>query len=379
MKTEIRNKSFLFFLLRVLIFAALAVGIVVGINYTVDASHVITSRSQEEMAKLVLEGNTIAVPENYNERIFQMAVIDRMTEIPETAVIGASRGMLLGTKITGFKNLYNNCVSGACLEDYYAILELYRQKFSAYPSRIIVEISPWIFFGDNPEFRWAEQYSYRTAAEALYFRLNHKKPRIRAVEVEPGSSKGQPFYSRENPFFSIPYFQYNCEMLRQKGMDAFRGDPARVSTDDAEAAEYPDGSMRYPASLADASEERLEKVKTASGPVTYENADRMTNIDPEKREAFESLVRDLLDCGTEVIFYLQPFSPRQCWFSFDDNQNAAFSLVEDYLREFAETNGITVVGSYDSRKYRINDEYFMDSIHPDRDGTEIVWSTDFAE
>ena len=72
---------------------------------------------------------------------------------------------------------------------------------------------------------------------------------------------------------------------------------------------------------------------------------------------------------------LQP----EVWFSFDENQNPSFSLVEDYLRGFAETNGIAVVGSYDARKYRINDEYFMDSIHPDRDGTEIVWSTDFAE
>ena len=52
------------FLLRVLIFAVIALGIVVGINYFVDASHVITSRSLEQMARLVLEGNTVAVPEN---------------------------------------------------------------------------------------------------------------------------------------------------------------------------------------------------------------------------------------------------------------------------------------------------------------------------
>lgn len=379
MKTEISNRNFLFFLLHVLIFAVFAVGIVVGTNYYVDGSHVITSRSQDEMASLVMEGKTVAVPENYNERIFQMAVLDRMTVIPDTVVIGSSRGMLLGTQITGFESLYNNCISGFCLEDCYAILGLYRQKFSAYPSRIIMEISPWIFYGDNPEFRWTELYKYRTAAEALYLRLNRKKPQIRISEQTPSGSGGRPFYTRENPYFSLAYFQYNIEILRRKGMDAFRGEPAHVSTDPDEAGEFPDGSMRYPAAMENANEERLEKVKTASGPVTYENVDRMTHIDSVKREAFESLIIDILNNDTEVIFFLQPFSLRQCWFSFDENQNPAFVLVESYLHEFAEENSISVVGSYDARKYPIDDEYFVDSIHPDRDGTRIVWSTDYPE
>ena len=45
MKSEIGNRRFLFFLLRVLVIAALAVGIVAGINYFVDASHVISSKT----------------------------------------------------------------------------------------------------------------------------------------------------------------------------------------------------------------------------------------------------------------------------------------------------------------------------------------------
>ena len=354
-------------------------GIVVGVNYFVDASHVISSRSQEEMAKLSLEGSIVAVPENYNERIYQMAVLNRMPSIPETVVVGASRGMFLGSEITGFDNLYNSCISGACLEDYYAILGLYRQRFSQYPERVILEVSPWVFFRYNPEIRWTEIYSYRIIAEKLYEELNHRKPEIQAAEKDPGSSRGQPFYSRENPYFSLPYFQYNCETLRRKGLDAFRGDPAHVSTDPSEAAEYPDGSMRYPASQENANEERLAMVKASSGPVTYENADKMADVDPEKSGAFEALVRDLLDRGTEVIFYLQPFSVRQCWFSLDENMNPGFSLAETYLLGFAAANGIKVVGSYDARQYSVNDEYFMDSIHPDRDGTQIVWTTDYCE
>ena len=91
--SEIGNRRFGFFLLRVLIGAALVFGVLVGINYFVDASHVITSRSHEQMAVLALEGNTVAMPENYNERSFQMAVVDHMKSRPETLVLGSSRGM----------------------------------------------------------------------------------------------------------------------------------------------------------------------------------------------------------------------------------------------------------------------------------------------
>ena len=379
MKTEILNRRFLFFLLRFLIVAAIVLGLVVGVNYFIDASHVIASRSQEQMAKLVLEGSTVAVPDNYNERIFQVAVLARMPSIPETVVVGASRGMFLGSEITGFSNLYNSCVSGVCLEDYYALLGLYDQKFSGYPSRVVLEVSPWIFYSGNPETRWTEIYAYRTAAEKLYTRLNHKKPEIRAREIKPGESQEQPFYSRENPYFSLPYFQYNLEMLRRKGMGVFAENTARVSTDPSEAAEYPDGSIRYPASQENESEERLAKVRASSGAVTYEHVDRMTEIDPERKEAFESLVRDLLDHGTEVIFYLQPFSETQCRYSFDENLNPVFGVVESYLRELAEAGGIKVVGGYDARDFGLSDESFMDSIHPDRQATKAVWSAGFAE
>lgn len=376
MNSEIKNRRFWLFLLRVLVFAGITIGIIVGINYSVDASHVITSRSQEEMAKLALEGNIVAVPENYNERTFQMAILDRMSALPETAVVGASRGMFLGKDITGFDNIYNNCIAGASIEDYYAVLGLYRQKFGKYPSRVILEVSPWVFYAGNPELRWTEIYTYRTAAGRLWQDLNHKKLEIKAPEIKPAASQGKPFYSRENPYFSLPYFQYNYGILREKGTDAFKGDPARVSTDPAEAAEYPDGTIRYPASQENESEERLAKVRASAGPVTYEYVQHMTEIDEDKRLAFEALVRELQDHGTEVLFWLSPFSETQCRYSFDEDLNPAFRIVEDYLRGYAAESGIKIIGSYDARNYGLTDDRFIDYMHADKQGAKIVWSAD---
>ena len=143
METELRNRKFIYFVLQAAVIQGLIVCLIIGVNCSVDASQVITP--YVETARLALEGNIVAVPENYNERLYQVAIVDGMEESPETVIIGSSRGMFLGEAVTGYSDLYNNCVSGACMEDYYALLGLYYKKFSRLPARVIIETSPWIF------------------------------------------------------------------------------------------------------------------------------------------------------------------------------------------------------------------------------------------
>ncbi len=363
--------------LRVVVAAVLILGVIVGVNYFVDASQVITSRGQEQMAELVLAGHTVAVPENYNERVYQMALVERMKDIPETIVLGASRGMYLGKEITGYDTLFNHCVSGACIEDYYAVPQLYREKFGKYPGRVILEISPWVLNEFNPEIRWLEVFSWRSALEKLYAALNGRKPDIKesAGETDPFNSDGQPFYSRENPWFSLPYFQYNCYVISQKGLDAFRGNTARISTDPDEAAELPDGSVRNPASQENPNPRRLAQVLAETGAVTFEYAHRMTRVGEKESAALEALIRELQEHGTEVILFLAPFSPTQCGYSFDQDLNPGFRAAEAYLRDLAGKNGLRLIGGYDSRNFGLTDEQYIDYSHPDKSAVKAVWES----
>ena len=363
--------------LRVAVAAIIIVGVIVGVNYFVDASQVITSRSQEQMAALVLEGNAVAVPENYNERVYQIAILDRMKEAPETIVLGASRGMYLGEEVTGYENLFNHCVSGASVEDYYAVPELYMEKFGKYPGRVIMEISPWVLNEFNPELRWIEIFSYRSAIEKLYEKLNGRKPEAKNEigDSNPFETNGKPFYSKENPWFSLPYFQYNCYVISQKGLAAFGGNPAHVSTNPDEAAELPDGSIRNPANQETPNPERLTTVRTETGPVTFEYSHRMEEVGSAESEALESLIRELRDHGTEVILFLAPFSPTQCGYSFDQNLNPGFRKAESWLRDFAAKYNIRLIGGYDSREFGLTDEQYIDYSHPDKEAVRTVWES----
>ncbi len=72
-----KNKDFLKLVLTTAIYGIITVGAIVAVNVSVDASSVIRPQ-HTELAKLALAGNTVAAPENYNERVFQECIVDNM-------------------------------------------------------------------------------------------------------------------------------------------------------------------------------------------------------------------------------------------------------------------------------------------------------------
>lgn len=353
------NRDFFRFTFNAAVIPLVLAGLVVAVNCSVDSSYTIRGNQfYSQMARLALAGNIVAVPMNYNERLYQVAVVSEMKDIPETLVAGSSRGMFLGEEVTGYHNLYNACVSGACLEDYYALIGMYYQKFGL-PKRIIIETSPWVVYAGDKEARWRRTSIYAPSAMSFYFTAN-------GHELKAGPPS-------ESPYFSISYFQYNFGVLIKNGTKAFSRDEARVSTNPSEAADYPDGSIRYAAKLENPSPSRLAEVTSQTGPVTYKNLDKMTGIDALKAQGYENLIKFLMASGVEVMIYLQPFSPTQCRYIYEGNANPAFRDVEAYLHELGGKFGIKIYGGYDARKFGLGDERFIDFMHLDKAGTKILW------
>ncbi len=354
------KKDFCKLLLKALVYGIAILSLIIGVNYAVDAASVIRPQ-HTQMAKLSLAGNIVAVPENYNERVYQMCIVNNFGEIPETVVIGSSRGMFIGEEVTGYNNIYNNCVSGACLEDYYALLGLYYDKFHVLPKRVIIETSPWVFYAGNPEGRWREDSRYYDSACSFFERVNGEEL------IENSNTDA------ENPYISLSYFRYNIAQWKEQGYKLLKED-ARISIDVTEAADYPDGTRRYQASSENESKDRLNKVLSTSGACTYQNSNDMMEIDPEKSFGYENLIDYLQNNGTEVIIYMSPFSVTQCKYSFDDNLNPGFLLAYDYIINFARNRNLEVHGGYDAREFDLSDIRFMDFMHLDRTGTNFVWN-----
>lgn len=361
MENEIRNKDFIGFAFRACLGLLLAAGLIALVNDRIDASQVIHGDMYPQMAELALSGETIAVPANYDERRFQAAVIRGMNSMPQTIVIGSSRGMFTGRDTTGVEDIYNHCVSGAILADDYAILGLYEKRFGQLPARVIIETSPWVFYRDVPEARWMENEDYKKAAQDMYLRVNG-----RALPSGQSTAK-----QTENPYLSLSYFQYNLEALRKS--DPLSQKEARVSRTEAEKADLPDGTIRYEAQKENASEQRLQEVKDTTGPITYHDLDRMESPDEAMCAAYENLLRYLKDQGVKTVIFMAPFSATQCYYIYEQGLDPGVGLTQDYLEELGRRDDIPVVGGYDARTLGLGDEYFIDYMHLDRSGNKILW------
>lgn len=361
MENEIRNKDFIGFAFRACLGLLLAAGLVALVNDRIDASQVIHGDMYPQMAELALSGETIAVPANYDERRFQAAVILDMEKIPQTIVIGSSRGMFTGSDTTGLEDIYNHCVSGAILADDYAILGLYEEKFGTLPERVIIETSPWVFYQDVPEARWMENEDYKKAAEEMFLRVNG----------EPLPSGQSASEKTENPYLSLSYFQYNLEALRKS--DPLSQKKVRISETEAEKADLPDGTIRYEAARENASEQRLQTVQDTTGGITYHDLDRMKGPDEALCKAYENLLRYLKDKGVKTVIFMAPFSATQCYYIYEQDLNPGVGLTEQYLKELGRKDNIPVVGGFDARTLGLTDETFIDYMHLDRSGNRILW------
>ena len=70
---------------------------------------------------------------------------------------------------------------------------------------------------------------------------------------------------------------------------------------------------------------------------------------------------------------MQPYSVTQCEYSFDQNLNPAFMMVQDYLVDLCNKKGLVAVGGYDARDFGLTDNDFIDNMHLDKNGTRKVW------
>lgn len=185
-----------------------AMAILAGVNAMVDPAHILASQNQEKrMAELVIGGKNLAGVSDFNERLFQSFRIRLMDNPPDRIVIGSSRalqirdGMLPGRTV-------NNAVSGASLEDYFAIVQMYRAS-GMLPKQIVLVTDGWIFNISHQQDRWV---SVRNECNVLAVHLG--------VSTLCPSGAGGLTSQTLRELVSLGYLHESLKRLLRDGQDA---------------------------------------------------------------------------------------------------------------------------------------------------------------
>lgn len=320
----------------------------ISFNYLFDSYGFFRKNNSLEIAaKAIAEGHIMAVPTNYDDRIFQKKVFDYFPEKPQCIVIGSSRSMMVESRMVQCSGkFFNHSVSGASLEDAIAILGLYAQN-NTLPKKVILGIDPWIFNKHNNQKRWRrlnESYSFLTAQ----ITQGHTK------KILP---KDQ---SRYLQLINFENTKYNLLFLKQtlKNENGFK----IIDNENIDSIiKRPDGSIIYPFKTRYQKDTAtLIEAKNYLTPPVYsvENFDELANI-----QLFEQLIRYLKKQHVEVLFYLPPYHPLAYTYLSNTPKYKNILYAENYLRGYAQKHNIKILGSYNPDVYHFHSIDFTDGMH----------------
>lgn len=311
-------------------------------NFKVDSLGIIAS-DKNFLSRTAFElenGKIVAGMQDYDDRILTKHRLNHATVNPKTIAIGSSRTMLVtknmfSEKFIPFKNY---AVSGASIEDYMAITQIYLDKFNKFPENIIIGVDPWIFNFYNGQTRFVSIYDeYQKMLEKLAIKSKDNKNKI---------------FKNFLYLFSLEYAikNYNNMDLNFYISNTIQIDDFVIDTD---GARYNKIRSLNP-----------KKVKHEAVAYTKGGVYSLENFKNINKEVFEKFIIFLQENGTNVYIYLPPYHPYVYDFL---SQNAKYKIINDiekYLIEFAKDKNIKLFGSYNPHILNLDDSYFIDGMHP---------------
>jgi len=347
-----------------LIVVAILLGIAATVAYIEDPGHIFTEGYETGIANILLSGQNAANIENYDERLLQKEIIQNDQRHIDMIVLGSSRSMQINSQtindIFTDQIFFNHCVSGASIEDYIAILELYFEK-NALPSTIILGVDPWILNSKNDQDRWK---SLRNEYENGVERISAKSI-VKIQDFDDIDTNIDPYLS----LISRPIIIKSLQQLLSSNGNYYSTNFENLNV----AIRLKDGTISYPESFKNKTVEQINR-----GATNYANNDpiyslgRFTQIDSQSKFLFESTIQYLQKRNTTIVLFLPPYHPIVSDKLTTDPQYSMVKEAESYFREFALSENITVIGSYDPNILNLSSTDFYDGMHPTREAIDKI-------
>lgn len=331
---------------------------VISINYIVDPARLYHNEIVDNAVNLLLNGNVIESPGDWNEGLFQKKMISSLPEKPETVIIGSSHVMYVPWE---YENYYVAGVSGAYLGDYFAIAGLL-ESYDKLPERIVFGVDAWAFMSSYSEGR---HEGIREYARQEYDRItagNVKKIKSNTID-----------YNNIKEMLSFSYFQSSVNVLRYRGLDYYMNNLNEVTViGDNEASDtaliLPNGRrVMNPLNYS-----TVETNRAGAQGIIYEGeeADEKLLVENEDNlEDFERLVVYLQNKGIKIEFYLPPWFPTLYQYFKSSDKYAGLVEIETSLRELGGKYNVVIHGSYNPDLCGVTEEDFADYLHLKEDKT----------
>jgi len=248
-------------------------------------------------------------------------------QINENIIMGSSRSLILGKSLNmiGFSNI---SVSGAVIQDYENLIDLV--TFDG--EKIYLEISPWLFNSQNIDERYLE------------------------FENKLNLSKLKRYLNLDYLFENLTYPKFN--VLDYKSQDKF--------------IRYVDGSIKYSLNNINKKREKMRnsslEEKLRNSMIRLDNFEKVTN-NRKKRivKFFEKIEKKF----KKIYLIKYPYMP----LVYNDliEKRPVLKDISNLIDSIAKQKNFRIIGSFNPKKFKINNEDFLDEIHLNENGLKKLF------
>lgn len=334
-------------------------------NYFVDPANIFKKGGYEKgVSEILLKGLNAANISDCDERLLQKNYIEGCKHEIDIIMLGSSRAMQVQSMLFSNKVFFNNSVSGATIEDFIAIFEIYREE-KIKPKIIIFGLDPWLLNKNNCQERWKSISSYY---DRFMIGLGLSKTNFSFKSL----IKDEKLFrlKRYLQLFSLTYFQTSItslfEMIKEKNLK-IRHYPTDLTDLDVDIKLF-DGSFAYKKEyIMRTVSEVLKSAQTHVNNNVIYSLNSFYKLDKESMFKFENFLNFLLNENIEIVFFFAPYHPYVYNYLVNSNEYKIILQVERYFKNLALQNNIYLIGSYDPKNCGFDERDFYDDMHPKRE------------
>lgn len=329
--------------------------LVAYINYTVDPAQLYHAFVAEEVAAgIVASRSNVTGMVNHAERQFQRYLIQRLSKIPETIVLGSSRSMQIGEGI--FADVKNHGVSGAVLEDYLGIFYEYVKR-NQFPKIVVLGLDPWLLNARHGQIRWrALENNVKKLSSILGLKYSYGWGSFEVAQLVN--------------LFSISYFQES--LLYWKDGKHYQLPQATSLIEGEDAIRHYDGTWAYDEKYRMKPQEQVEREIAGQTDMESIFLGSFTEIGVEESQKLISFIH-YLKSQVQLVFFLPPYHPLLYKRLMEAPISRIITKAEDFFINLADKDGIPVFGSFDPKKCELKPSDFYDGLHPKQKAVEKIF------
>ena len=321
-------------------------------NFFIDPANIFSSKEYTGgIAAILSEGHNVDNIANYNERLLEEQMINRLKQTPDIVVLGSSRIMEVGSDFFPGKSVLNCGVSHANINDLAALTGLL-DSVARLPLEMVINVDAGLI-SKKSTVEWQSLSAYHN-----YF-LRKIPAGYSLLNESNESNEFKKLYS----LISFDYFKESLSFITsgstKKYYDVNLQKPVLHGR-------FSDGTIcygtkyLYPDTVKVAHDARITALKEG-----------LSEPDENKISLLKSLIDFLQAKKIKIEFVMLPYH-----FEYYDvvniNQQNLFHNYDSLFRSIAQQKNISVIGSFDARKFGLTESHFYDMYHCSKEAIQKI-------